>query len=248
MKKFITFLFIILSFSFFGCDLIFDKITTDIKDYYDDYEDNYEDDYENEYEDDEKINVDMNFSVQAFSEDSVVLQWSTDLSNIRYNIYVKDSSGYIQCVKENYGKTNYFVVSDDQSAYSIGILLDEREIYTTNFIYPELEDEKGFPVHAEISETGNLGVEFFYPSNVELFSLKGQKENGETFQTTTKYPAEEMKSFLLPIIYDENSHNNWITVIFTIDDVEYVSAKYYFDYSAHTEAEKNGSVTFYPSL
>ena len=243
MKKFITFLFIILSFSFFGCDLIFDKITTDIQDFYDDYED----DYENEYEDDEKINVDMNFSVQAFSEDSVVLQWSTDLSNIRYNIYVKDSSGYIQCVKENYGKTNYFVSSDDGSAYSIGILLDEREIYTTNFIYPELEDEKGFPVHAEISSAGNLAVEFFYPSNVDLFNVKGQKENGETFHTT-KYSADEMKSYLHQIEYDVNSHNNWITVIFTIDDMEYVSAKYYFDYSAHTEAQKNGSVTFYPSL
>ena len=239
MKKFITFLFIILSFSFFGCDFIFDKFTTDIKNFYDD--DHYEEEFTN------KIDVEMNFLVQAFNEDSVILQWSTDLPNVRYNIYVKDSYGYIDCVKENYGKTNYFVVSDDQSTYAIGILLDEQEVYMTNFIYPELEDEKGFPVTAEISSDGNLGVEFFYPSNVELFSVKGQKENGETFHTT-KYPAEEMKSFLHPIRYDENSHNNWITVIFTIDDVEYVSAKYYFDYDAHTEAKENGSVTFYPSL
>ena len=35
MKKFITFLFIILSFSFFGCAFILDKITTDIQDFYD---------------------------------------------------------------------------------------------------------------------------------------------------------------------------------------------------------------------
>lgn len=239
MKKFITFLFIILSFSFFGCDLILDSLKNDpiINDYY------------NDDDDDEilEIDVEVDFTVQAFNEDSVVLQWSTDLSNVRYNIYVKDSYGYIDCVKENYGKTNYFVVSDDQSAYAIGILLDEQEVYMTNFIYPELEDEKGFPVTAEISSDGYLGVEFFYPSNVELFSVKGQKENGETFHTT-KYPAEEMKSFLHPIRYDENSHNNWITVIFTIDDVEYVSAKYYFDYDAHTEAKEKGSVTFYPSL
>ena len=239
MKKFITFLFIILSFSFFGCDLILDSLKNDpiINDYY------------NDDDDDEilEIDVEVNFTVQAFNEDSVVLQWSTDLSNVRYNIYVKNGRGEVELEKGNYGKTNYFVVSDDQSAYAIGLLLDDEEIYRTNFIYPELEDEKGFPVTAEISSDGNLGVEFFYPSNVELFSVKGQKENGETFHTT-KYPAEEMKSFLHPIRYDENSHNNWITVIFTIDDVEYVSAKYYFDYDAHTEAEKNGSVTFYPSL
>ena len=239
MKKFITFLFIILSFSFFGCDLILDSLKNDpiINDYY------------NDDDDDEilEIDVEVNFTVQAFNEDSVVLQWSTDLSNVRYNIYVKNGRGEVELEKGNYGKTNYFVVSDDQSAYAIGLLLDDEEIYRTNFIYPELEDEKGFPVTAEISSDGNLGVEFFYPSNVELFSVKGQKENGETFHTT-KYPAEEMKSFLHPIRYDENSHNNWITVIFTIDDVEYVSAKYYFDYDAHTEAKENGSVTFYPSL
>ncbi len=238
MKKFITFLFIILSFSFFGCDLILDTIKngSDINDIYDDYDDEFE-----------EIDIDVNFTVQAFSEDSVVLQWSTDLSNVRYNIYVKDSYGYINYVKENYGKTNYFVSSDDQSSYAIGILLDEQEIYMTDFIYPELEDEKGFPVTAEISSDGYLGVDFFYPSNVDLFSVKGEKENGETFHTT-KYPAEEMKSFLHPIRYDKNSHNNWITIVFTIDDIEYVSAKYYFDYEAHTEAQENGSVTFYPSL
>lgn len=240
MKKFITFLFIILSFSFFGCDSILDSLKNDpiINDYYNDDDD---DEFSN------TIDVEMDFLVQAFNEDSVVLQWSTDLSNVRYNIYVKDYYGYIDCVKENYGKTNYFVSSDNASSYAIGVLLDEEEVYRTNFIYPDLVKEKGFPVTAEISSDGYLGVEFFYPSNVELFSVKGQKENGETFHTT-KYPAEEMKSFLHPIRYDENSHNNWITVIFTIDDVEYVSAKYYFDYDAHTEAQKNGSVTFYPSL
>ena len=239
MKKFITFLFIILSFSFFGCDFILDKITTDIQDFYDD--DHYEEEFTN------KIDVEMNFLVQAFNEDSVVLQWSVDLQNVRYIVYVKDQYGYVDTVEENYGRTNYFVSSDNASSYAIGVLLDEEEVYRTNFIYPDLVKEKGFPVHAEISSTGNLAVEFFYPSNVDLFNVKGQKESGATFHTT-KYSADEMKSYLHQIEYDVNSHNNWITVIFTIDDMEYVSAKYYFDYSAHTEAQKNGSVTFYPSL
>ena len=239
MKKFITFLFIILSFSFFGCDFIFDKFTTDIKNFYDD--DHYEEEFTN------KIDVEMNFLVQAFNEDSVVLQWSVDLQNVRYIVYVKDQYGYVDTVEENYGRTNYFVSSDNASSYAIGVLLDEEEVYRTNFIYPDLVKEKGFPVHAEISSTGNLAVEFFYPSNVDLFNVKGQKESGATFHTT-KYSADEMKSYLHQIEYDVNSHNNWITVIFTIDDVEYISAKYYFDYSAHTEAQKNGSVTFYPSL
>ena len=176
MKKFITFLFLILSFSFFGCDFILDSIKNDpfINDYYDEDEDD---------SNVESIKVDVNFTVQAFSEESVVLQWSTDLSNVRYNIYVKDSFGYIDCVEENYGKKNYFAVGDNKSAYAIGILLDEQEIYTTNFIYPELENEKGFPVYAEISDDGYLGVECLYPSNVDKFSLKGEKENGETYHT-----------------------------------------------------------------
>ena len=234
MKKFITFLFIILSFSFFGCDLILDKMSTELKNYFDDEFIN-------------TIEVEMDFLVQAFSEDSVVLQWSVDLQNARYIVYVKDQYGYVDTVEENYGRTNYFVSSDKASSYAIGILQEDEEVYRTKFIYPELVKEKGFPVHAEISSDGNLAVEFFYPSNVDLFNVKGQKENGKSFHTT-KYSAEEMKSYLHKIEYDVNSHNNWITVIFTIDDVEYVSARYYFDYSAHTEAQKNGSVTFYPSL
>ena len=234
MKKFITFIFIILSFSFFGCDLILDKMSTDLKNYFDDEFIN-------------TIDVEMDFLVQAFSEDSVVLQWSVDLQNARYIVYVKDQYGYVDTVEENYGKTNYFVSSDKASSYAIGILQEDEEVYRTKFIYPELVKEKGFPVRAEISSDGYLGVEFFYPSNVDKFYVKGEHENGKTYHTN-KYTAEEMKSYMFPIKYEKNSHNNWITVIFIIDDAEYVSAKYYFDYSAHTEAEKNGSVTFYPSL
>ena len=243
MKKFITFLFLILSFSFFGCDFILDSIKNDpfINDYYDEEEDD---------SNVESIEVDVNFTVQAFSEESVVLQWSTDLSNVRYNIYVKDSFGYIDCIEENYGKKNYFAVGDNKSAYAIGILLDEEEIYTTNFIYPELENEKGFPVYAEISDDGYLGVECLYPSNVDYFSLKGVHENGETYHTK-KYPAEELNHYLLPIRYEENSRNNYFTLVFTIGETEYISAKYYFDYAHHTEASKldeDDFITFYPSL
>lgn len=243
MKKFITFLFLILSFSFFGCDFILDSIKNDpfINDYYD------EDEGDSNVE---SIEVDVNFTVQAFSEESVVLQWSTDLSNVRYNIYVKDSFGYIDCVEENYGKKNYFAVGDNKSAYAIGILLDEQEIYTTNFIYPELENEKGFPVYAEISDDGYLGVECLYPSNVDKFSLKGEKENGETYHTK-KYSAEELNHYLLPIRYEENSRNNYFTLVFTIGETEYISAKYYFDYEHHTQALKlteDEFLTFYPSL
>ena len=243
MKKFITFLFLILSFSFFGCDFILDSIKNDpfINDYYDEDEDD---------SNVESIEVDVNFTVQAFSEESVVLQWSTDLSNVRYNIYVKDSFGYIDCVEENYGKKNYFAVGDNKSAYAIGILLDEEEIFVTNFVYPELEKEKGFPVYAEISSDGFLGVECLYPSNVDYFSLKGVHENGETYHTN-KYTAEELNHYLLPIRYKENSHNNYFTLVFTIDETEYISAQFYFDYEHHTQALKlteDEFLTFYPSL
>ncbi|MBQ1197098.1 MAG: hypothetical protein IIX47_00660 [Spirochaetaceae bacterium] len=243
MKKFITFLFLILSFSFFGCDFILDSIKNDpfINDYYDEDEDD---------SNVESIEVDVNFTVQAFSEESVVLQWSTDLSNVRYNIYVKDSFGYIDCVEENYGKKNYFAVGDNKSAYAIGILLDEEEIFVTNFVYPELEDENGFPVYAEISSDGFLGVECLYPSNVDYFSLKGVHENGETYHTK-KYSAEELNHYLLPIRYEENSRNNYFTLVFTIGETEYISAKYYFDYAHHEEASKlteDEFLTFYPSL
>ena len=239
MKKFITILFLILSFSFFGCDLFFDSIKDDYDDYYD-------------YDDDsvEQIEVDVDFTVQFFNEESVVLQWSADLSNVRYNIYIKDKDGLINCVEENYGKKNYFAVGDNKSAYAIGILLDEQEIYTTNFIYPELENEKGFPVYAEISDDGYLGVECLYPSNVDKFSLKGEKENGETYHTI-KYSAEGLNHYLLPIRYEENSRNNYFSLVFTIGETEYISAKYYFDYAHHEEASKlteDEFLTLYPSL
>lgn len=239
MKKFIIFLLFISSFYFFGCEFILDSIKDNqsTNDYYDDEED----------EDLEQIEIDVNFTVQAFNKDSVVLQWSTDLSNVRYNIYVKDNLGVFDCIEENYGKKNYFVNSDDKSSYAIGILLDEEEIFVTDFVYPELENEKGFPVYGEISDDGYIGVEFLYPSNVESFYVKGEKENNKTFHTN-KYTAEEMGSYLFPIRYEENSHNNWISVVFIINEVEYVSSPYYFDYDAHLEAKENGSVTFYPSL
>ena len=114
-----------------------------------------------------KIEMDVDFSVYGFSQDSVVLQWSTEETNVRYNIYVKNKDRIIERVKANYGKTDYFIKSDDQSSYAVGVLMNDKEVYRTDFVYPELAEGKGFPAKARISETGNLGVEFFYPSNVE---------------------------------------------------------------------------------
>ena len=96
MKKFVIFLLFISSLYFFGCEFILDSIKDNqsTNDYYDDEED----------EDLEQIEVNVNFTVQAFNKDSVVLQWSTDLSNVRYNIYVKDNLGVFDCIEENYGK------------------------------------------------------------------------------------------------------------------------------------------------
>ncbi len=249
----------ILIFTIDNTDYVSEKYYFD----YDDYLEAFHTDYielfpkleigNDEIEDDlgsEDPDVTIDFTVQAFNEESVVLQWSTDLSNVRYNIYVKDKDDEIERVKKNYGKTNYFVVSDDQSSYAIGVLIDDEEVYRTKYIYPELENEKGFPVYAEISDDGYLGVECLYPSNVDLFYLKGVHENGKTYHTT-KYSAEELNHYLLPIRYEKNSRNNYFTLIFTIGGTEYISAPYYFDYAHHLEAVEAGegnSITLYPSL
>jgi hypothetical protein len=196
---------------------------------------------------DEKID----FTVWGFSEECVVLNWKAERTGVRYKIYVKDKNKKVRCVENNYGKTNYFMASDSQSSYAIGILLDDKEIYRTNFIYPDLEDGKGFPVYAEIADDGYLGVECLYPSNVDLFSLLIVKENATKNITTKKFPAKELNHYLLPIRYEKNRHNNYFTLVFTIGETEYISAKYYFDYAHHTEASKldeDDFITFYPSL
>lgn len=49
----------------------------------------------------------------------------------------------------------------------------------------------------------------------------------------------------------KNSHNNYFVLIFTIDETEYKSAPYYFDYAHHEQAVEAGegkSITLYPSL
>ena len=171
---------------------------------------------------DEKID----FTVWGFSEECVVLNWKAERTGVRYKIYVKDKNKKVRCVENNYGKTNYFMASDSQSSYAIGILLDDKEIYRTNFIYPDLED-------------------------VDLFSLLIVKENATKNITTKKFPAKELNHYLLPIRYEKNSHNNYFTLVFTIGETEYISAKYYFDYAHHTEASKldeDDFITFYPSL
>ena len=197
-----------------------------------------------------KIEMDVDFCVYGFSQDSVVLQWSTEETNVRYNIYVKNKDRIIERVKANYGKTDYFVKSDDQSSYAVGVLMNDKEVFRTDFVYPDLADGKGFPAYAEISKTGKLGIEFLYPSNVDLFSLNGEDENGEVFHTN-KYPAAEMSDYVFPLVYEENSHNNYFVLNFTIGETEYKSAPYYFDYAHHEQAVEAGegkSITLYPSL
>jgi hypothetical protein len=197
-----------------------------------------------------KIEMDVDFSVYGFSQDSVVLQWSTEETNVRYNIYVKNKDRIIERVKANYGKTDYFVKSDDQSSYAVGVLMNDKEVYRTDFVYPDLAEGKGFPANIGIADDGYLGVECLYPSNVDKFSLKGEKENGETYHTK-KYSAEELNHYLLPIRYKENSHNNYFVLIFTIDETEYKSAPYYFDYAHHEQAVEAGKgkyIKLYPSL
>lgn len=199
----------------------------------------------------------VELSVLGFSKESVVLTWTTEYSNVRFNIYVKDKDGKITCVENNYGYSNYFVSSDDKSSYAIGVLTNDNEIYKTPFRYPNLVENQGFPAYIEISDDSYLGVECLYPSNVDLFSLKGTKENGKTYHTK-KYPAPELNSYMLPTRYDEGSHNNSFNLVFTIGETEYLSAPYYFDYDHHLQAKKlldeaenddaNKSITLYPSL
>ena len=197
------------------------------------------------------IEMDVDFSVYGFSQDSVVLQWSTEETNVRYNIYVKNKDRIIERVKANYGKTDYFVKSDDQSSYAVGVLMNDIEVFRTDFVYPDLAEGKGFPAYAEISKTGKLGIEFLYPSNVDLFSLYSRKENSDSITPTNKYPAAEMSDYVFPLDYEENSHNNYFVLIFTIGETEYKSAPYYFDYAHHEQAVEMGKgkyITLYPSL
>lgn len=198
-----------------------------------------------------KIEMDVDFSVYGFSQDSVVLQWSTEETNVRYNIYVKNKDRIIERVKANYGKTDYFVKSDDQSSYAVGVLMNDKEVYRTDFVYPELAAGKGFPAYIGIADDGYLGVECLYPSNVDLFSLYSRKENSDSITPTNKYPAAELNHYLLSLRYEKNSHNNYFVLIFTIGETEYKSAPYYFDYTHHEQAVEMGKgkyITLYPSL
>ena len=101
----------------------------------------------------------VELSVLGFSKESVVLTWTTEYSNVRFNIYVKDKDGKITCVENNYGYSNYFVSSDDKSSYAIGVLTNDNEIYKTPFRYPNLVENQGFPAYIEISDDSYLGVE-----------------------------------------------------------------------------------------
>lgn len=233
MKNKLFYIWVLFSLIFTGCELLFG-----------DYDGDSYVSKEN------LIEMDVDFSVYGFSQDSVVLQWSTEETNVRYNIYVKNKDRIIERVKANYGKTDYFVKSDDQSSYAVGVLMNDKEVFRTDFVYPDLAEGKGFPAYIEISDDGYLGAECLYPSNVDLFSLNGEYENGKAFHTN-KYPAEELNHYLLPLRYAENSHNNYFVLNFTIGETEYKSAPYYFDYAHHEQAVEAGKgkyITLYPSL
>ena len=129
--------------------------------------------------------------------------------------------------------------------------IDWEYIWNKQTLYPELAEGKGFPADIGIADDGYLGVECLYPSNVDLFSLYSRKENSDSITPTNKYPAEELNHYLLPIRYEENSHNNYFVLIFTIGETEYKSAPYYFDYAHHEQAVEMGKgkyITLYPSL
>lgn len=240
MKKKFFCLLITFGFLFMGCEFLalFDDLV---------------DDYDNQASK-EEISLDLN--VYAFNEDSVILDWTYEKSNARYNIYVKNKDGKIFCVEDFYGKTDYFVSGNNQSSYAIGLIEDGKEIGRTKFIYPNLEDiddiKAGFPVSAKISAENLLGVEFFYPSNIDLFSLEIVKENTSKIITTKKYSEAEMNHSLFPLCYEKNSINNYFTVIFTIEDEDegknFASARYYFDYNDELIASENGTVIFYPTF
>ena len=108
-----------------------------------------------------KIEMDVDFSVYGFSQDSVVLQWSTEETNVRYNIYVKNKDRIIERVKANYGKTDYFVKSDDESSYAVGVLMNDKEVFRTDFVYPDLAGAKDFLQKQEFLKQEILALNSF---------------------------------------------------------------------------------------
>lgn len=153
MKNKFFYLFFCLSFLFVGCDTFFNNVVSEMIDY----------------------------SVQAFNEDSVILRWDSDTKDARFNIYVKDKDDQVKCLEKKYAKSNYFAVCDSGSSYAVGIIKNGSEIYKTDFVYPSMKKDDGFAVKAAIAKDGLLGVEFFYPSNVDLFSVKGERKMEKLF-------------------------------------------------------------------
>ena len=71
------------------------------------------------------------------------------LSNWQTRYYGKD----VEAARD------YFVKSDDQSSYAVGVLMNDKEVYRTDFVYPELAEGKGFPACIGIADDGYLGAE-----------------------------------------------------------------------------------------
>lgn len=226
MKKTLTFLFIILSFSFFGCDLILNNMP--------------------ETPLDNIIKYSIDFEVFGFGEDCSVLKWSTSTSGARFKIYEKKSNGNTVVIEENYTKSTYLAENSGDSSYAIGLMLNNTEVYKTNFIKPDWNE--GFPVWAMISDDNKLGITFPFIDNVDYYALEGEKENGY-YYFTDQYDESELEDILISLKYDENSNNNWFALIFTIGDNDYISEKYYFDYDDHLEAlDTDDYVELFPTL
>lgn len=118
MKNKFFYLFFCLSFLFVGCDTFFNNVVSEMIDY----------------------------SVQAFNEDSVILRWDSDTKDARFNIYVKDKDDQVKCLEKKYAKSNYFAVCDSGSSYAVGIIKNGSEIYKTDFVYPSMKKDDGFAV------------------------------------------------------------------------------------------------------
>ena len=99
MKNKFFYLFFCLSFLFVGCDTFFNNVVSEMIDY----------------------------SVQAFNEDSVILRWDSDTKDARFNIYVKDKDDQVKCLEKKYAKSNWW---KETASTGIGEMITIRTVNT----------------------------------------------------------------------------------------------------------------------